>query len=341
MTSFAPLAARDVRGMICGGREAMTALTARVGAADSNMLFELFQLNDAELLTAMRSATRAGRRLDVLADARLSVGGAQAAIDGAVGASAGQLRTYGEAHLTHSGEEYFQHGKSYHFAGPRGPEAWLTNLAPIPDTANRTEISMVLGGDAAAAAQLVTRDAVNGGLRRGAASIDAAAGVGVLVNDPLRDRRVLSEGVFELLHDQPAARDLLVITKGLEDPASTSAIIDAHRAGRDVRVLVRDIAAADAQRLAGAQVPAWVVSGGLKPRINAIFAGERGIVGTAFLWRNMVGSAAEATSRDVGVLLDGAAGASARSAALTAARSGQVHTPIGEAVARGHLPEHI
>ncbi|MCW2974317.1 MAG: hypothetical protein JWN72_2590 [Thermoleophilia bacterium] len=341
MTLLAPIAAEHVRGMVTGGREALAALTERVGAGDSNMLFEVFQLNDHELLSAMHAATGAGRRLDVLADARVVAGGAQQQIDAAIRASGGAGRTYGETHLTHAGEEYFQHGKTYHFATAAGPEAWMTNLAPIPDTANRTEISLVLRGDAAAAAQLVTRDAVAGGLRRGAASIDAAAGVGVLVNDPLRDRRVLSEGIFELLRDQPSARDLLVITKGLEDAASTSAIIDAHRVGRDVRVFVRDIAAADAARLADAQVPTWVVSGGLKPRVNGIFAGERGVVGTAFLWRNMVGAAAEATSRDVGVLLDGATGASVRGAALNAATRGQVHTPLADAVARGQLPEHI
>jgi hypothetical protein len=318
-----------------GGKHVLSALTDRVAVADSDMLFELYQLADQPMFDALSTASRAGRRIDVLGDARLPGGGMQAQLDAQVTASGGTLHTFAAPH-----SDFFQHGKTYHFSAPSGPESWLTNLAPIADTANRSEVALRLGGDAASSARLVTAAAHRQDLHGGGLAIDAAAGAGVLVNDPTLGRRVLTRGIYDVLGG-PAGRDLLVITKGIEDTAATDAIIAAHRSGRSVQVLVRDIAAVDGERLAEARVPTWIVSGGLKPRVNAVFAGDRGVLGSAFLWSNMVGGADVATSRDVGILLDGAVGASVRGASLASAGAAAKYTPIHEAVRAGALPEHI
>ena len=335
MTGMLPVSPTNLRGMVSGGAEALAALTHRVGAGDADVAMELYQVAHPELLDAMSHSVDAGRRIDVLADARLPGGGMQEQVSDLARRSGGSLDTYGAP-----APGLFQHAKAYHFSSAAGEESWITNLAPIPDTLHRTELVLQTVGDTAAAARDVARSSMTGNRQLVGRAIDSAALHGVLVNDPTVARRTLTDGIFSVLADG-GSRDLLVITKGIEDAASTDAIIAAHRSGRNVRVLVRDIAAADADRLASAGVPAWTVSGGLKPRVNAVFAGNRGVVSSAFLWSNMVGDRHVATSRDLGVLVGGRHGAAIRDAALATVDAMPQRTPVLDAVRGGTLPEHI
>ncbi|MCW2923587.1 MAG: hypothetical protein JWM98_991 [Thermoleophilia bacterium] len=329
-----PIDAADLTRMISGGQASLGALTQRVAETRGDLSFDLFQMADSELLDAIESS-QPGRRFDVLADARLPGGGMADRVAHLSDGRGGSLATYGNGEPS-----LFQHAKNYHFSTPAGTESWLTNLAPIPDNALRTELSLVLGGDAAIAAHAVSSATREGVPAATSGAIDAAAGHGILVNDPLAARSTLTTGIHDLLAG-PRTRDLLVVTKGIEHAPSTQAIVDAHARGRDVRVFVRDIAEADARMLVDAGVPAWQVSSGLKPRVNAFFAGDRGVVSTAFLWGNMVGGPGRATSRDTGVLLAGDHGRHVRDAAQATVDAMPGRTPLSKLVGRGLLPEHV
>lgn len=330
-----PLPGTALRALHRGGATALDALDARIANATGDVSMELNQIAEESTIRAMeRSATSA--RFHLLADARVPDGGFEHRIRAASEGAGGRYVTYGPT------PESWQHAKTFHFSDRTGaPESWIGNLAPIPKARVRSELSLVIGGDAAHAARGVTDLTLAGGSPVAVAdAIDAAGRYGVLFNDPLCGRGTISRALEDVF-DAGRGTDLLVITKGIQHPRSTSAIIDAHRAGRDVQVFVRDIARGDAERLADAGVDAWQVSGGLQPRVNAFFAGDRGVTTTSFLWGNMLDDAAVATSRDAGVLLDGAQGRLVRDAALASVDDMPDRTSILELVRRGDLPESI
>jgi hypothetical protein len=330
---IAPLSQGELRGILQGGTFALDALDARIASATGDLLVEVNQLNEASTLRAIDRATAGGARLHMLADARVPGGGADELIDSYTVGRGGRYVSYG------STSEQWQHAKSYHFDDETGPEAWLGNLAPIAKTRERSELSLVVGGDAAAAARTVADTAITTpGTGAVHAAVDAAAQFGVLSNDPHARVFTLNEGIRDVL-DVPTGRDLFIVTKGIEHPGSTNAIIDAHRAGRAVQVFVRDIAHADGVRLADAGVDVTILRGGLQPRVNVYFSGERGITSTAFLWENMVG--ARASSRDSGVLLDREQGRAVREAAVSATHQSPDHVPLVDALRAGELPAHI
>lgn len=325
------LSAADLRGVVAGGERAMAALERRIATGRGQLGLELYQVADRATVDAIAARARSGDPVSMLADARLDGGGYAEELVAAT--RGGSARTYGPD------PAWFQHAKVYHFSDD-GPEAWITNLAPIPDTLQRSELSVVVGGDAASAAREVLDASVDGAPRRIQAAIDAAAGYGVLVNDPLARRARLTEGLRSVLSDGGRG-DVLVITKGIQDRATTDALVAAHGSGRDVAVYVRDLASADGERLSAAGVPTWIVGGGLKPRINAVFTGDRGVVGSAFLWDHMVGTGSIASSRDVGVHVAGAPGRALREAALATMRSLPTHTPVEDALRGGLLLDAI
>jgi hypothetical protein len=330
--TIAALQPTELRAILSGGGEAMDALAKRIASTDGDISMELYQLADQATVDALVARGMRGDSVHVLGDTRLADGGYAYEIADAT--RNGGWRTYDTR------GEFWQHAKTYHLHGPDGPETWLTNLAPIPDTHNRTELSLVLGGNASRAARRVTDATIDGDRSAIQGAIDAAASEGVLYNDPLAGRRVLADGLSGLL-DARRADDLVVITKGVESQAMTTALIDAHQAGRNVQLYVRDIARADALQLDAAGVPTFVLGGGLKPRINAVFAGNDAIVGSAFLWDNMVGDPSVTTARDAGVLLSGRPASDVRHAALATVDAMPDHTPVGEALRAGALPEHI
>jgi hypothetical protein len=321
----------ELRDIVTGGGQAMDALARRIATTKGDVSMELYQLADRATVEALVQRGLRDDAVHVLGDARLVDGGFGDEL--AFATRAGSWRTYDD------GGEFWQHAKTYHLTGPDGPETWITNLAPIPDTVARSELALVLGGDAARAARAVTDASIGGDRRAIQSAIDAAAGAGVLYNDPLAQRRSLADGLSELVNQRHG--DLVVVTKGIENAGMTDALIAATRAGRDVQVYVRDIARSDAERLAAAAVPTWVVSGGLKPRINAVFSGDRAIVGSAFLWDNMVGDAAVTTARDAGAHLAGPSAARARAATMASMREMPEHVPLETALASGAVPEHI
>lgn len=335
--NIAPLPAGALRALHVGGTQALTALDRRIASASGEIAMELNQIAEPSTIAAIeRSVAEGNTRVHLLADARVPGGGYEARLRAASEGAGGSYVTYGTS------DESWQHAKTFHFTDADGePEAWLGNLAPIPKAHERTELSFVIGGDAAKAARAVTDTTLAAGSPASIAdAIDAAGHVGVLYNDPLVGRSKVTNAIAEAT-DAANGADLLVITKGIQHPQSTTAIIDAHRAGRDVQVYVRDIAREDAERLADAGVDAWQVSGGLQPRVNVFFAGDRGVATSTFLWENMVGDATVATSRDSGVLFDGAQGRRVREAALATVREMPTHTSIDDLVRRGDLPESI
>jgi hypothetical protein len=329
--SLAALHPAELRGIVSGGGQAMDALARRIASSEGELSMELYQLADRSTVEAIVQRGMGDDAVHVLGDARLVDGGYGDEL--AFATRNGSWRTYDD------GGQFWQHAKTYHLDGPDGPETWLTNLAPIPDTLGRSELSLVVGGDSARAAREVTRASIDGDRMAIQSAIDAAAGAGVLFNDPLMRRRNLADGIAELIGRRDG--DLVIVTKGIQSQRSTDAIIAAHEAGRDVQVFVRDIARDDAERLDAAGVPAFLVGGGLKPRINAIFAGDDAIVGSAFLWDNMVGDTSVTTARDAGALLGGRAAVRARHAALDSVLAMPDHTPIRDAVRAGTLPEQI
>ena len=333
--SVAPLPGPALRAMHQGGTAALAALDDRIATATGDVAMELNQIAEESTIRAIEHSAGTAR-FHLLADARVPDGGFETRMRAASEGLGGRYVTYGAT------PDSWQHAKTFHFTDATGsPETWIGNLAPIPKARARTELSLVVGGDAAHAARAVTDATLDGaGSAATADAIDAAGRYGVLFNDPLSDRRVISHAIEDLL-DAGHGADLLVITKGIQHPRSTSAIIDAHRAGRDVQVFVRDIAREDAERLAEAGVNAWQVGGGLQPRINAFFAGDRGVSTTSFLWGNMLDDPAVATSRDTGVLLDGAQGRLVRAAALASIDDMPVRTSIRELVRQGTLPDSI
>jgi hypothetical protein len=329
--TFAALHPSELRAIVTGGEPAMDALARRIATTEGDISMELYQLADRATVDALVARGFRGDAVHVLGDSRLADGGY--AYELADATRNGGWRTYD------SGGDFWQHAKTYHLQGPDGPETWLTNLAPIPDTRHRTELSLVLGGNASIAARRVTDATIDGNRTAIQGAIDAAAGQGILFNDPLAGRRHLADGLAELI-DRPSGA-LTIVTKGLESAAMTDALIAAHRAGRDVQVYVRDIAKADALRLDAAGVPTFIVGGGLKPRINAVFTDDQAIVGSAFLWDNMIGDASVTTARDAGVLLAGSAAERVRHAALASIKAMPDHTPIADALRAGIVPEHI
>lgn len=336
MTMIAPLPSEALLGLHLGGTPALAELEARIAQAAGTVTMELNQLAEPSTIAAIERSAANGTRFRLLADARVPWGGFEDQLRGAAQLQGGRYRVYGPS------DESWQHAKTFHFDAPGGgTETWLGNLAPIPKAHDRTELTLVLGGDAAAAARAVTEATIDGAPPQAVAdAIDAAGRYGVLFNDPVAGRGPISEQVRRVLADDTGA-DLLVVTKGIQHDRSTSALIDAHRAGRDMQVYVRDIARRDAERLADANVPVWQVSGGLQPRVNAFFAGDRGIATTSFLWGNMLDAPRVATSRDAGVLFDGAVGANVRAAARSTIDAMPVRTSLRELVERGGLPETI
>ncbi|MCW2920351.1 MAG: hypothetical protein JWL76_225 [Thermoleophilia bacterium] len=334
---LAPLPADALRALHVGGTQALAALDRRIASASGDIAMELNQIAEPSTIAAIeRSVAEGNTRVHLLADARVPGGGYEDRLRAASEGAGGRYVTYGPT------DESWQHAKTFHFTDAHGdPETWVGNLAPIPKAHERTELSLVLGGDAAKAARAVTDATLEATDSSAIAdAIDAAGRLGVLFNDPLVGRSNVTNAIAEAT-DAANGADLLVITKGIQHPPSTTAIIDAHNAGRQVQVYVRDIARADAERLAEAGVDAWQVSGGLQPRVNVFFAGDRGVATTSFMWENMVGDASVATSRDSGVLLDGAQGRLVRAAALETVHDMPTHTSIEELVRRGDLPDTI
>jgi hypothetical protein len=335
--TIAPLPVDAIRTLHVGGTAALTALERRIAGAAGDVSMELNQIAEPSTIRAIERGSASGAaRFHLLTDARVPLGGYEDRLRAASELHDGTYAVYGTS------DAHWQHAKTFHFRGADGStETWLGNLAPIPKAHERTELSLVLSGDAASAARLVTETTMDGArpLAVGDA-IDSAARLGVLYNDPVASRGTLSRAIGETL-DAGHGADLLVITKGIQHPRSTSSIIDAHRAGRDVQLFVRDIAREDAERLAEAGVPAWQVGGALQPRVNAFFAGNRGVATTSFLWGNMLDDPARATSRDAGVLVDGSQGRLVRDAALQTVDRMPVRTSIRELVERGDLPDVI
>lgn len=332
---ISPLPADALRAIHSGGTKSLAALEQRILKSTGDVAMELNQIAEVSTIEAIERSALGSTRIHLLADARVPFGGFEARLRAASEGSGGRYVTYGTT------DDSWQHAKTFHFKDANGPESWIGNLAPIPMAHARTELSLVLGGDAAHAAREVTEATLNGASAAAIGdAIDGAARYGVLFNDPLAARGHVTRAIAEVT-DANVGSDLLVITKGLQHPRSTSAIIDAHRAGRDVQVFVRDIAREDAERLADAGVDAWQVSGGLQPRVNVFFAGDRGVTTTSFLWGNMIDDPAIATSRDAGVLLDGAQGRRIRDAAQASIEAMPRHTSIRDLVRRGDLPESI
>jgi len=334
MTRIAPIAQSNVARVVSGGAEALQQLMQRMSVVGGNLGLDLYQINDARFLGAVERMAASGGRIEVLGDARVAGLATSEPLAKLVQRTHGFFKAYGDGN-----PRLYQHAKNYHFQTPSGPESWITNLTPIPVNEIRTELSIVTVGAAAEAAQAVSRTALYGTRAQRSGAIDAAAGQGLLVNDPLARRAVLSEGILNVL-DHPGANDLLVITKALESKRATRAIIDAHRGGRDVKVYLRDVAAPDAQALVDAGVPAWQVSGKLRPRVNAIFSGDRGVVSSAFLWRSMLAGPERVRTRDMGLLLDGAAGVGVRDAAI-AGLAGFDLIPLPKLLKSGPLSAHV
>lgn len=334
--TLSPLPADAIRAIHLGGTQTLAALERRIAAASGDVAMELNQIAEPGTIRAIEGSAAGAARFHLLADARVPLGGLEDRLRGASEGMGGRYVTYGTS------EESWQHAKMFHFTDDAGePETWIGNLAPIPMARARTELSLVLGGDAAHAARAVTDATLDGAGRLAIGdAIDAAGRYGVLFNDPLAGRGHVSTAINETF-DARLPEDLLVITKGIQHPRSTTAIIDAHRAGRDVQVFVRDIARPDAERLADAGVDAWQVKGDLQPRVNVFFAGDRGVATTSFLWGNMLDDPALATSRDAGVLVDGDQGRLVRDAAMSTIEAMQVRTSVSDLVRAGTLPETI
>lgn len=342
-----PLAPGELRGIILGGPVAMGALPKRIDAAQA-VAIDMYQFADRPTLDALdRLAGRAGLAgrsgaIHVLADHGLPGGNMDDQLRAVVARADGRFATYGEL------PENYQHAKVYHFlddaSDPGSVETWVTNLAPIPKAHVRTELSMRLGGDAARSSHDVTLRTLEGDPAAIREAVDGAARHGVLYNEPEVGRFHLTEGIRELLEgDWP---DLSVITKGIEDVRSTSSLIAARRAARAVQVHVRDVAKRDARRLAEGGVPVIVTMGPMQPRINAIFAGDRAIVSSAFLWGDMVGRPGAATSRDAGVLLEGAQARTVRDAAMSVVASHSERRTLldalrADAIDDTVVPDHI
>lgn len=333
---IAPLHADALRAIHVGGTRTLAALERRIGLATGDVAMELNQIAEVSTIEAIERGAGRSTRFHLLADARVPEGGFEERLRAASEGSGGRYVTYGAT------DEQWQHAKTFHFTDASGTaETWLGNLAPIPKAHARSELSLVLGGDAARAARAVTDATLDArSVSAVADAIDAAGLYGVLFNDPVAERGLISRAISETF-DAGLGSDLLVITKGIQHPRSTNAIIDAHRAGRDVQVFVRDIAREDAELLAGAGVDAWQVSGGLQPRVNAFFAGDRGVATTSFLWGNMLDDPTRTTARDAGALLDGRQGRMVRDAAMSSVLAMPERTSIGELVRRGGLPETI
>lgn len=334
MSGIVPVAANDVHALVSGGTSALQAVEESIAGARGPIAADIFQIGLDSSIGAFEHAVGEGASVHVLVDPRMPLGGMGDRVGGLV-RERGQLAVYGDGN-----PESWMHSKTFHVTDVHGrPSSWITNLSLIEDTHVRSELSLLIGGEAAIAAREVTLATIGGDPARIRAAIDAAKGAGVLVNDPAVGRRVLTQGIHEMLA-RPGA-DLLAITKGIDDARATNAIVDARRGGRDVQVFVRDLARADGELLVAGGVDARVVSGGPKPRINAFFAGDRAVIGSAFLWRNMTGSAAEATSRDVGIMLEGAPAQQLRDAAMATIRAQQRHVQASQLVGEGSLLDHI
>ena len=205
----------------------------------------------------------------------------------------------------------YQHSKliASTAGGPDGAPTALFNNVKLTDMGSaRPDLAATLVGPTARAAIDVVATSLRGSPPLMRQAIDDARSVGLLFNDPIAGRLHLADGMQQLVAN---ARDSIVlVSKGIDDPAFATSLVEAHRRGVRVGVSVRDLARSSAKILHEGGVPVVLhPSRAPASRVNLLMAdGETAIASTAYQWDRQLGHAADGRiPRDSGIVLQGTA----------------------------------
>lgn len=236
----------------------------------------------------------------------------------------------------------YQHSKL--FAATRTvdgdePIAIFSNVSPFEGSAARPDIAVTLRGRPAEAVQEVLAASMGEHGRAGVEQLEQAirraAEAGVLVDDAHSSITPLADTMREMVRS--ARHRIVHISKGVDDPAFASALVDARRAGVAVGLSERDIARSSGALLHRGGVPTVLHPSSTNgSRLNVLIVDDRALVSTSYAWEPMLGlpRAGAVRSRESGIVLEGAALAQLE-AALQSRPEGRA---AFELAARGDVP---
>jgi hypothetical protein len=224
------------RAQLHVGTPALRSLVDDVAArASARLHVDVFRIGDEAVVGRLLGRADDGVAVSVLADA-----------DASVGSVADRLRA-GVAEWFDIGRDPFkQHGKS--MSRDAGAEGIIATDIADDDAVRRIELALHVEGEPARALAAL-HDA------RGPAAIrdalDAAAGLGIVANDPRVGRLDATAAIEQLVRDSDGP--LRIMTKAFDDDALTRLLVERARTGQ-VQLLAHDIPKAQRKLLERAGV---------------------------------------------------------------------------------------
>ncbi|MCW2926197.1 MAG: hypothetical protein JWM86_165 [Thermoleophilia bacterium] len=284
-------------------RGAVSGLLDRAG---STVHLDAFRISDSGMVDALMALP--GRRVavDVLADT-----------DASVGPQADRLRAMAGWH-DYGVPPRKQHGKSITRDG--GAEALVATDVADAEAARRIELGVRFDGPAAAALAEVHAQSKASSPQRLRDALEAAAAVGVAINDPRVGARHASDALIALLQAAPPTGPVRIVTKAFDSGSMASLIAGLAAPGREVDLLTHEIPDRQRRQLEEAGVEVRVVgerralraARGLHGTVAT--AGDSAYIGSLYLVDRVLDGSSVRQSREAGVVLAGPAAAQARDA---------------------------
>jgi hypothetical protein len=293
--------------LVLGHERALDDLTRDLQQAPGAIVGEIYQASDPVVVAALRDHAAAHLPTRLLVNSHILEGAppadaevARSLLDGSITDVHSYGGPVGDPHAP------WVHSKTFYIGGDH-PHAWITNLALRNLSVEESELSVVVDGPAAEGVRVLGESAIDGSRKAVRAGAWFAAARGVLADDPTVGVHYGADAIRQLV-DERTDHPLLVLTKTLDDMATTRRIVKAWRSGRPVEVYAREMGDADREALAWAGVPAWEArESAPRLRVN-IVAGEDGAyVGSTYEWGPLLRrTPGQQPSRDIGVYARGA-----------------------------------
>ncbi|MCW2922672.1 MAG: hypothetical protein JWM98_76 [Thermoleophilia bacterium] len=282
-----------------GGKALLGAVSDLAGSARTDVMADAFRVDHQPGIDSLGAAAARGAQVSVLADSR-EWRDANPQVAGGV-----HVQGYGEAPTK-------QHGKAITVDG--GARGMVGTDLLGADALGKLEVGVELGGPAAQALrslQVAARAGKHGdGMRQAAA---AAAQLGVVTNDPAAGWWGVTDAIEHAV-DSAQSR-LRIVSAGMDDHGIADRIAQAARRGVDVDIVsyAADVKGKVARTLTDAGVHLHSAD---KDSLKAqgrglhglqLVADDHAVVSGAYLLEDMLHGSSGRQSRELGVVLDGAA----------------------------------
>ncbi|MCW2961340.1 MAG: hypothetical protein JWM90_1727 [Thermoleophilia bacterium] len=297
-----------IGSVVVGAGTPERALLDVVRAGDGHLFMDVMQFRGRAADAALASGLQRGGSMDMLASPLLLRDTYATRPALADFQASGDLRVHPYVNLAAAdgAPDAWQHSKLLAREGGSGDAAWFGNIVSHDVSSGLVDSFIQLNGATRDAAIDVARAWRDGARPRLTEATDAARRGGLLINDAAVRANHLSEALDGLVDS--AQRRITWVTKGIDDPTTVDALVNARRRGVDVSIVVQKLSREDAKALKAGQVPVVLASAQqTASRINLLVADDVGILSSAYPTSSVLrpDASGHTAGRESGILIRG------------------------------------